>query len=262
MFLKEKIKSGYRAAGCMMRAMRNTVVAVLARQAGLDYVMLDCEHGSYDFQTLHDMFIALNLNSVAGFVRVPELSKGNVSRVLDCGAAGVMIPMVNSVEQAELAVKYSKYKPVGGRGFIAANGFNEYDARGMSHAQIMEEQNKRVITIAQIESKNAIDHIEEIAAVDGLDAMLIGQSDLSISYDLPGDFKHPVVQDAVRKVANACKKRGKIFGLATEFPNFDNFLPDVGIILQGTDLAFLKQGMKKLADFRDENQKSGMHRSV
>jgi 2-keto-3-deoxy-L-rhamnonate aldolase RhmA len=254
MFLKERIGSGYKAAGCMMRAMRNPLVAVLARQAGLDYLMFDCEHGSYDYQTLHDMFIALNVNEVAGFVRVPELSKGHISRVLDCGATGVMIPMVDSVEHAKLAVKYSKYKPIGGRGFIGANGYNEYDSRGKTHKQIMEEQNKRVIAIAQIETKNAIEHIEEIAAVEGIDAMLIGQSDLSISHDLPGDFKHPVVQEAVRKVAAACRNKKKIFGLAMEFPNFDSFLPDVGIFLRGTDIAFIRQGMKSIADFRDGNR--------
>ena len=252
MFLKEKIGAGYKAAGCMMRALRNPIAAILAKQAGLDYIMLDCEHGNYDYQTLHDVFYALNTNGVAGFVRVPELSKGHISRVLDCGAVGVMIPMVDTVEQAKLAVKYSKYKPVGGRGFIQANGYNEYDPQGKSHTQIMEEQNKRVITIAQIETKNAIDHIEEIAAVEGIDALLIGQSDLSISHDLPGDFKNPVLQEAVRKVGNACKNQGKIFGLATEFPNFESYLPLVGIILQGTDMGFIKQGMKKLADFRDE----------
>jgi 2-keto-3-deoxy-L-rhamnonate aldolase RhmA len=257
MFLKEKIGTGYKAAGCMMRAVRNPLVAVLARQAGLDYVMFDCEHGNYDYQTLHDMFIALNVNNVAGFVRVPELSKGHVSRVLDCGATGVMIPMIDSVEQAKLAVRYSKYKPIGGRGFIMANGYNAYDSQGKSHTQIMEEQNKRIITIAQIETKNAIDHIEEIAAIEGIDAMLIGQSDLSISHDLPGDFKHPVVQEAVRKVANACKNKGKIFGLGMEFPTFTSFLPDVGIILRGTDIAFIRQGMKSIADFRDGNQGAG-----
>lgn len=255
MFLKEKIQGGYKAAGCMMRALRHPTAALLARQSGLDYLMLDCEHGSYDYQTLHDMFIALNYNHVAAFVRVPELSKGHISRVLDCGAMGVMIPMVDSPEQAELAVKYSKYRPVGGRGFIAANGYNEYDSQGKSQAEIMEEQNRRVITIVQIETKNAVLHVEEIASIDGVDALMIGHSDLSVSYDVPGDFKNPVIQDAVRRVSNACRSCGKILGLMAEFPNFESYLENVGIILQGSDIAFIRQGMKKVADFRDESQK-------
>ncbi|GHV40399.1 hpch/hpai aldolase [Synergistales bacterium] len=258
MNLKEKMYSGHMIAGCMMRVVRNSLAATFARQAGLDFIMLDCEHGCYDYETLHDIFIALNLNGISGMVRVPELSKGHVSRVLDCGAAGVMIPMVNTVEEARLAVKYSKYKPIGGRGFIGATAFDEYSAGGKKVPQIMEEQNKRVITIAQVESAEAVENIDDIAAVEGVDVLQIGQADLSISLGVPGEFDSPIFHKAVRRVADSCKKHKKIFGMASVVPLFENYANEVGIIIQGTDVDFLVKGMKQLAELRDGyNKKPG-----
>ena len=236
-----------------MRVVRNSLAATLARQADLDFIMLDCEHACYDYETLHDLFVALNLNGIAGMVRVPELSKGHVSRVLDCGAVGVMVPMINTVEEARLLVKYSKYSPTGGRGFIAATAFNEYASDGKSHAQIMEEQNNKVITIAQIESKEAVEQIEEIAAVDGIDVLLVGQSDMSISYGIPGDFANSIMQKAVRRVADACKNHKKPLGLAPVFPNFETYLDAVGVILDSSDVEFIVKGMKQIAELRDRH---------
>ena len=254
MYLKERIQAGHKAVGCMMRVVRNSTAALLASQAGIDFVMLDCEHGSYDFETLHDLFVALQLNGVDGFVRVPELSKGHVSRVLDCGATGVMVPMINTVEQAKVAVEYSKYRPVGNRGFIGANGYNLYNATGKNQGQTMEEQNRRIITIVQIESKEAVENARQIAAVDGVDVLMIGQADMSATYDMPGDYNNPVMQDAVRRVGNACKEYGKVMGLAPIFPQYESFLDSVGVSVHGTDLDFIKQGMVELAKFRDTIQ--------
>jgi len=255
MNLKEKIHSGYKSAGCMMRVVRNSLAALFARQANLDFIMFDCEHACYDYETLHDLFVALNFNGIAGLVRVPELSKGHVSRVLDCGATGVMVPMINTVEEARLLVKYSKFSPIGSRGFMGATAYNEYSSGGKTHSQIMEEQNSKVITIAQIESKEAVEHIEEIAAVNGIDALLIGQSDMSISYGVSGEFANPIMQQAVRKVADACNNHKKTLGLAPEFPNFETYLDAIGIILQSSDVDFIVKGMKQIAELRDRHNR-------
>ncbi|MDR1977818.1 MAG: hypothetical protein LBQ42_03700 [Synergistaceae bacterium] len=255
MNLKEKMHKGDKPAGCMMRVIRNSLAALFARQAGLDFIMFDCEHACYDYETLHDLFVALNFNGVAGLVRVPELSKGHISRVLDCGAAGIMIPMVNTVEQARLAVKYSKYSPIGGRGFIGATAYDEYSAGGKSIRQIIEEQNNRVVTIAQVESVEAVEHIEEIAAVDGIDVLQIGQADLSISLGIPGEFENPTFHKAIRRVADACKSNRKIFGMSPAVPLFETFVDEIGIIIHGTDVDFIVKGMKQIAEFRDLHKK-------
>jgi 2-keto-3-deoxy-L-rhamnonate aldolase RhmA len=253
--MKERMLAGYKATGSMFKLMRNSYVALFARQAGLDYVMFDCEHGSYDFQTLHDLFLALKWNGVTSIVRVTDLDK-NISRMLDTGADGVMIPLVDSVEQAKEAVKYSKYSPIGDRGFIPATAYDEYSSAGKKSYEIMEAQNKKNITIAQIETQGAVDTADGIAGVNGIDVLLIGQSDLSISLGIPGDFDNPRMHEALGHVVAACRKHNKIFGLAPTYPKFEEkYLKDTGMIHNGNDYEFLLAGMKKVAEYRDMHQK-------
>ena len=179
MTLKGKLLSGGKIAGTMIRIVRNPAVFHMAKNAGLDFIMFDCEHSNYNFETLHDSFVTANALGLAGFVRVPCGTKDYISRVLDAGAIGVMVPMVETREEAETLVKYSKYQPVGARGFSAGCAHTDY--KGGKHVQVMEDSNAKVISIAQIESKLAIENIDEIAGVDGIDALLIGPNDLSLS---------------------------------------------------------------------------------
>ncbi|UCH22649.1 MAG: hypothetical protein JSU83_05350 [Deltaproteobacteria bacterium] len=112
----QKLREGKRVIGTMVRMIRNSAVAVLSHNAGLDYIMLDLEHGPYTMETIDDVFKVGRGLGLGCFVRIPELAKGYVSRSLDCGASGVMVPMLESVEQAQLLVRWAKYAPIGGRG--------------------------------------------------------------------------------------------------------------------------------------------------
>jgi 2-keto-3-deoxy-L-rhamnonate aldolase RhmA len=256
MCLKEKVLNGYKATGCMLRLLKGPYAAMFARQTGVDYLFFDTEHGNYSYETLHDMFLTNMFNGITSIVRVPELSKDHISRAFDCGADGVMIPMLDSLEQAKLAVKYAKYAPIGGRGFIAVNGYDQYDAQGKSYPQIMEEQNKKNMLIAQIETKGGIEDADKIAALDGVDMLLIGYGDMSIALGVPGQMDHKLVQDGVTAVMEACKKHNKIFSLAVEFPNFEaKYYKDTGLILHGADSDFLVAGMKNIVAYRDSLKK-------
>ena len=152
MNLKEKILSGYKATGPMSRLFKFNTMALFARQAGLDFAIFDCEHGCYDFESLHDLFLSFKYNGVTSIVRVTDLDK-NISRMLDIGADGVMVPVVNSVEQAKLFVKYAKYTPIGDRGVTGKAGYNEYDTGGKKIMESMEAQNRKNFAIVQIETQ-------------------------------------------------------------------------------------------------------------
>ena len=249
MQLKEKLMSGQKIAGSMFRLIRNPAVGYLARNAGLDFFMLDCEHGNYDFQTVHDIFITANALGVGGFIRVPCGKKEYISRALDAGAIGVMVPMTETREQAETLVKYAKYQPIGDRGFNGVGPHTEY--RGGKHAEIMEQANNRVIAIAQIETRLAIDNVDAIAAVEGIDALLVGPNDLSIALGIPGDMMNPIELDAIAKVAAACKKHGKAFGLHAGAQLLEKFGKDLTLVMNLSDNDFLMQGfagVRKLCD--------------
>ena len=250
MYLKEKLMSGQKIAGCMLRVVRNPALFFLAKNAGLDFLMFDCEHGNYDMETLHDNFITANALGMSGFVRVPVGTKEYISRALDSGASGIMVPMTETVEQAKALVKWSKYQPIGDRGFNSVAAHTDY--KGGKHDEIMRENNKKVISIAQIETKLAIENIDAIAAVEGVDALLIGPNDLSISLGIPGDLMNPIEIEAIGVVAAACKKHGKAFGLHAAEPLLKKFAKELTLVMNLSDSDFLSAGFRGVRKVCDE----------
>jgi 2-keto-3-deoxy-L-rhamnonate aldolase RhmA len=240
MTLKEKLASGQKIVGTMMRLTRNPAVAYLAKNAGLDFVMYDCEHSNYSFETLHDAFITANALGFSEFVRVPCNTKDYISRILDTGAIGIMVPMVETREHAETVVKYSKYQPVGDRGYTAGGPHTDY--LGGKHADMMERGNAKVLSIAQIETKLAVENAEAIASVNGIDVLLIGPNDLSLSLGIPGDMMNPLELEAIAKVSAACKKHKKYFGMHAGIALLEKFSADLNVVMSLTDTELLTQG--------------------
>jgi len=247
MTLREKLLSGKKIYGCMLRVVRNPAICLIAKHSGLDFIMFDCEHSNYSFETLHDAFILANSIGVGGFLRATSLSKDNISRPLDQGATGVMLPMTETEQQAKELVKWSKYPPVGDRGYCSGAGMVDYRS-GLSNVETMDYGSSRVISIAQVETKLAIDNVDKIAAVNGIDALLIGPNDLSISLGIPGDFFNPIQIDAMKCVASACKKHGKAFGLHAGQKVLEKFIDDLTLVMMQGDTDVLCAGFKNIND--------------
>jgi len=247
MLLKEKLLSGYKIYGTMLRVCQSPAVCFIAKNSGLDFVMYDCEHSNYDMETLHNLFIAGNAIGLDGFLRVPNLSKDYISRALDQGAHGVMVPMLETTEMAKQLVKYSKYDPIGKRGYASGLAHVNYVAGG-KHTEIMEKANKTIISIAQIETKLAVDNAEAIAATEGIDALLIGPNDLSLSLGIPGDLFNPIEIEAIEHVVSACKKYNKAFGLHGPIKLQEKFINDINICMLQTDIDLLTTAFKSIKD--------------
>lgn len=245
MDLKEKMRAGKKICGTMLRISRNPAVCYLAKHASLDFVMFDCEHGNYSYETLHDMFIMGNALGLGGLLRVPQLARDHISRALDCGAAGAMIPMTETVEQAQEIVGWSKYPPLGARGFGSGGPNTDY-VRGGTHGEIMEAANRKIISIAQIETRLAVDNADKIAAVDGIDVLLIGPNDLSISLGIPGDLLNPIELEAIAHVAASCKKHGKFFGLHAGMKLLEKFGDDLSFVMSQSDTDVLAEGFSRI----------------
>lgn len=206
------VRAGARCAGTMLRMIRNPAIVPLAQHAGLDFIMLDMEHGSYSSDTASDIFTAASSAGLMAFVRVPELARGYVSRALDCGALGVMVPMIESVEQARAFVQWAKYPPLGGRGLSSVGGHTSYRSEPTGTA-FMARENAATLAIAQIETRAAIEAIDGIAAVEGIDVLLIGPNDLAVSLGCADDMAVEMHAQAIRKTALAAQRHGKIFGI-------------------------------------------------
>jgi 2-keto-3-deoxy-L-rhamnonate aldolase RhmA len=248
MNVREKAKSGQMAAGTMIRTVRNPAVICIAKAAGLDFVMFDCEHGVFTTETLHDACMTALACGLEAYARVPVATKDYISRYLDCGISGIMAPMTETAEQAKNLVYYSKYPPVGGRGFTAAAN-TAY--KGGKHSDVMQEANSRVMSIAQIETKLAVENCEEIAATPGIDALVIGPNDLSIDLGIAGDMTNPMEIEAIKKVAAACKKHGKLFTVHAK-PEYQNlFKGDLSFIMQMGDTDIIADGFKKIKAYAE-----------
>lgn len=241
MDLKQKMLSGEKICGTMVRVLRNPAICYLAKNAGLDYIMFDCEHSNYNMETLHDLYQVGNALGLGMLTRVPVLTKDYISRALDQGATGIMVPMTETPEQAKEIVKWGKYEPVGERGF---GGISQFDYKGGKTPELTKGANEKVILIAQIETKLGVENVDAIAATEGIDALLIGPNDLSISLGVPGDLMNPIELEAIAKVAAAAKKYGKGFGLHAGIPMFEKFKDDVTIAMHSTDTDLLISGLK------------------
>lgn len=229
-----------RLYGAFIKILTNPSITIMAKNAGLDFLFYDCEHGMYTYETLHDLILMGNAVGIPSFIRVPQLARGDVSRSLDCGATGVMVPMIENKEQAQLLVEWSKYPPDGNRGYSGGANTN-YRASG-NHESNMKELNESVISIAQIETGKGVENIEEILSVEGIDAVIVGPADLAISLGIPGDYFNPVEIDAINKVAAACEKHKKGFGIIGKLTLIDKYKDKINFLITRIDVDIIRDG--------------------
>lgn len=242
MSIKEKLNKGERVFGTMVRIQRNPAFCILAKDAGLDFIMFDCEHGIYSRETLHDMFQMSSAIGLTALLRVPMLDKESISRYLDAGAKGCMVPMTETAEQAREIVHWSKYPPLGDRGYGTSIGACNYKT-GLKSEDAMKDANDTVLAIAQIETALAVENAEEIAATEGIDAIIVGPNDLSISLGIPGQLMDERELNAIQKVVQACKKYGKAFGLHGPEALQKHFGNDINLCMLSTDVDLLRSAM-------------------
>jgi 2-dehydro-3-deoxyglucarate aldolase/4-hydroxy-2-oxoheptanedioate aldolase len=165
-------------------------------------------------------------------VRVADMQYALVARALDCGAQGVIFPRVESPELLQQAVSWTKFPPVGVRGFGLAATHVEYERAAIP--QVLAHQNENTMVVLQIETRLAVDRRDELLSVPGLDAVLIGPVDLSISLGVAGDFEHPKMVEAMEKVRDSCVKHGVAPGTHTRTLALAKFWKERGMIFLGS----------------------------
>ena len=209
--VKHRLAEGGVALGTMAFEFNTTGLARLAAGAGAEFVVFDQEHTGWSVETIRMLVATSGAADMVPMVRVPTTQYHLIARVLDVGARGIMVPMVESVEQARLIVQSAKYPPVGRRG--AAFGVAHDDYSGGDVGEKIRSANAETLLIAQIETVAGVECVEELAAVDGLDVLWIGHFDLTNSMGIPAQFDHPRYLEAVKRVVAACKAHGKAAGI-------------------------------------------------
>jgi len=225
-------------------ALGNVAAAEIAGHAGYDVLLIDHEHSPYDFENALHCMNAARGTSAETWVRIPGNDQAYVKRILDCGADGIMCPMVNSAEDAARLVSYCRYAPRGVRGF--APTVCRYNSYGYRREEYTKRIDQDLAIMVQVETQAAVDNAAAIAAVEGVDIVFIGPADLSASLGVPGQFDHPRLAEACARVESATRKAGKILGTMA-MPG-----QDVGallargydLIITGVDLALMRAGME------------------
>lgn len=184
--------------------------------AGFDWTWIDCEHGAGDYSELVTQIQAASIGDAPPVVRIAWNELPSFKRVLDLGAVGVMVPYVNTAEQARSAAKAMRYPPEGMRGVAQSPRCTGF---GTNFDEYFLLANDNLLTIAQIETTEAVDNAEAIAAVDGIDVLFIGPVDLTVSMGITRQFKNPDFVGAMNRVAEACRSHGKAAGILV--PNLD-----------------------------------------
>ncbi|KAG5947026.1 hypothetical protein E4U60_003449 [Claviceps pazoutovae] len=211
--LKTAFKQGKQSMGLWQMIPGANVSRLLAR-SGVDWVMVDCEHGNIDDRAMHDAVPAIAALGVTPLVRLPDMQSWMVKRALDAGAHGVLVPLLRSAEQARELVQAAKFPPSGKRGFgspIAPGCFHP----APSLTEYLQQANDALLTIVQIETQEALDEVDEIAAVEGIDVLFIGPFDLgnSIGYPVINGAMAPELNAAIAKILAACRQAGKKCGM-------------------------------------------------
>jgi 2-keto-3-deoxy-L-rhamnonate aldolase RhmA len=207
----ERLRKGDIALNLMIRHARTVDIALAARTCGFDGLFFDLQHGVVPEFEISQMAVAAMNMGVAPLVRVPEKDYAAALRLLDNGAMGIIMPEVTTVEDAKNSVAACKYPPVGNRG--AFGGWANFAYQAVPAAEARKAMNDSTLLILMIESKAALDNIEGIAAVPGVDVIHIGTNDLSTDLGHPGQLAHPDVLAAVERVVKACKANGKYAGV-------------------------------------------------
>ncbi|MEA2511235.1 MAG: 2-dehydro-3-deoxy-L-rhamnonate aldolase [Thermomicrobiales bacterium] len=209
--VKRTLAEGGHAIGTMVFEFNTTGIGRAAAAAGAEFVIFDMEHTGWSIETIRMVVATTRAADTVPMVRVPATQYHLLSRPLDVGAMGLMVPMVEDVEQAKLIVRSAKYFPEGGRG--TAFGVAHDDYTGGDVTAKMASANAEIMLIAQIETAKGVENAEAIAAVDGIDCLWIGHFDLTQSLGIPAQFDHPRFQEAVDTVVAACNAHGKVAGI-------------------------------------------------
>ena len=200
--LKQRLADGKLSVGTMIAEFRQTAVVQALLNAGLDWAIIDNEHGVFGPESLGELSRMARLVGVTPVIRVPALTYEQISHALDGGAQGVMLPRVTTAAEVRDAVSIVKYPPAGRRGSALGRGHTEF--KGGDVVQMMADSNRETFVIVQIETREALDHLEEILAVPGVDAALVGPNDLSIALGVAGKLRDPLLVAAIEQVMAAC----------------------------------------------------------
>jgi 2-keto-3-deoxy-L-rhamnonate aldolase RhmA len=245
---RTRILSGEICAVMSVKLLVSNEIAMLCKMSNIHGMFIDMEHSTQDLHAVAQLILACTYVGVSPIVRAPSKSAWHISRLLDAGAAAVVIPHVDTVAEVRSLVRAAKYAPLGDRGCTNNQpvlNFQKVPTRAQN-----ELLNRETMLIPMIETPAAVELVDEYLAIEGVDGILIGSNDLCADMGIPGQYDDPRYQDAVTKIIAAGVRAGKPIGIGGIGPRLDLlekfFAMGACWSLSGGDLAMLQGGMQKL----------------
>ncbi len=246
---RQRMERDEPALGAGIRHSRHPEIAGLMRAAGFDFLFIDLEHSTMSPDVAVQIAAAARSCGISPIVRVPEYDHNMASRVLDGGALGIVMPHVESAAQASEIVDRQKFSPLGHRSTSGPIAQFDY-AQSVNARDGAAAVNASLLVVVMVETENAISRADEIAAVEGVDVVMIGTGDLTSSLGLQGQFEHQRILAAYETVLAACKKHGKwagMGGIGAEDAMCRYIDKGVRFVLAGNDTNFIAAGAARRA---------------
>jgi 2-keto-3-deoxy-L-rhamnonate aldolase RhmA len=245
---KERLQAGEIALGVGLRQARTVDIAKIMKTAGYDFLFIDGEHNAMSVDMAGQISTAAQDAGITPIVRVPGFQHFHASRALDAGAQGIVVPHVDTAEIAARMVDQCLYPPKGHRSVTGSLPQIDFAALPLGEATVA--INDATLVVVMLETPLAIDNAEDIAAVPGVDVLLVGANDLCLEMGLPGQLDHPQVVEAFEKICAACKNHGKHAGLGGVYtaPLIERYVGmGFRFVLAGSDLSFMMAAAKERA---------------
>jgi 4-hydroxy-2-oxoheptanedioate aldolase len=251
--VKKALKEGKFCFGTMVSSYRSPQIAQILAACGWDYFIMDTEHSIFDYETLADIMTVARTEEIVPLIRVTANIYPLLARALDVGAMGVICPRVQTPEDVRLIIDSCKYPPIGQRGLSMSAIHHAF--RGSTQKEYVEWANANTLVIIQPETQLALDNIEKLVSIPGVDGVMIGPNDLSLSFGISGELKHPKMVAAYEQIIAACRKHGVAAGVhlmdlewakewAGKGMRFLTYLSDVRFMMDGA-----KGANRQLQDF-------------
>jgi 2-keto-3-deoxy-L-rhamnonate aldolase RhmA len=247
---RERLERGELSLGFGVRIAKSVEIAKAMRTAGFDWLFLDLEHSAMSIETASQIAVAALDAGIAPIVRVPKGEYSLATRLLDNGALGIVVPHVDTAQEAREIADRLRYPPQGHRGVFS--GMPQLDYRAVKVDEMTAALNAANLIVVMLETPAAIDNADAIAAVDGIDVLLIGTNDLSVELGIPGELAHDKIADAYTRMVAACRRHGKWPGMGGVYdePLMRRYV-EIGcrFLMAGADLAFMMGAGGKRTEF-------------
>ncbi|MDR7077333.1 4-hydroxy-2-oxoheptanedioate aldolase [Neobacillus niacini] len=245
--VKEKLVDNKTVIGTFSK-FSSPVSSEILGYLGFDFLILDMEHSALDFHQAENLIRAGDAAGISTIIRVPGVEESPILRVLEAGSQGIQAPGVDTADMAKKVVEASRYRPIGRRGLSFSTRAAQYTIKDKNQ-HIIDSIEKQLVTV-QIESKEAVENVEKIAAVEGIDVLFLGPGDLSNSLGVPGQLNHPLVQEAMIRLCKAAEENGKVAGtfVGNQEQALRAFEAGVRYLVFDNDVAFFAKGAQSVLE--------------